>query len=234
MTLEKYSLTILDSLPFWIISVTRDAEITDCNKRFAEDLKKKPEEIIGKKLGEVLACQQLKNHPNGCGTLGYCINQCHFRKFLKHIISGNKDQPFSEEIEFFQQGTQKAQSFKLHFMQTKKENEDIVLCIEDMRQKNISEKLKEQKIRTEGIMALIVSLAHEINNPLAIIKGLVDRIYRTKDLNQENLDKINTQVERITGLIKHLSNLTEIDLHSYTDDVPMLKVNDKGPSNKTR
>jgi len=81
---------------------------------------------------------------------------------------------------------------------------------------------KDQLIKMEqkeAVSAAIVSLNHEINNPLMIIQGNL-QLLKISTENDESVKKINvieSQLDRVNNLMKKLRDLKEVKLKEYVN-----------------
>ncbi|OFZ54191.1 MAG: hypothetical protein A2428_01875 [Bdellovibrionales bacterium RIFOXYC1_FULL_54_43] len=78
--------------------------------------------------------------------------------------------------------------------------------------------------RVETMRAMLVSLKHEINNPLAIILAHVSSA-PSSERGREWVVGIERQVHRISDLLKRLGELEKIDFKRYVGSSSMLKLN---------
>ena len=89
--------------------------------------------------------------------------------------------------------------------------------------------LQSSKMASLGEMAS--GIAHEINNPLTIIVGKINRIKRlmaelsiNNDQLSEDLDKIKTTSDRISKIIKGLHSFSRNTLNDPYDNIPLKKL----------
>jgi len=81
-----------------------------------------------------------------------------------------------------------------------------ILLLEDITKDHF---LNEYLVRTDKITSigeLAAGVAHEINNPLSIIQNYIEliKITQSEDANQENLEKIEREIDRIVGIVGNL------------------------------
>jgi len=95
---------------------------------------------------------------------------------------------------------------------------------EDLR-KTQQQLIESEKLATVGQMA--VRLSHELNNPLTVISGTLDLIQNdvntSKDFGNDTDIKaqfhmIDTQIERIKGVLQKLLNIKSIQTEKYSSD----------------
>ncbi|WP_290732601.1 response regulator [Halobacteriovorax sp. JY17] len=85
------------------------------------------------------------------------------------------------------------------------------------------ENMKKSELETAN--AMIVTYHHEINNPLAIALGYIEKCEMTGSL--EGLDKVHVALDRIADIvekIKHVSQETSISKEDYANDQKMIKL----------
>jgi signal transduction histidine kinase len=92
---------------------------------------------------------------------------------------------------------------------------------------NMIKATQEQLIQSERLAAvgtLAARVAHEVNNPLAIIKtslNIVSKRMSSKDRNKENLDIVEEEIDRIARIIRQL-----LDFSRPASDVSLVRVNE--------
>jgi len=93
-------------------------------------------------------------------------------------------------------------------------------------------KHKEEKITSESdcklktIAEMIVTVSHEINNPLQVISG-VSEMLLLKDLpedTKESIRMIIDMTERIQTAVKRIQGIKVPKTSSYTEDIDMLDI----------
>jgi HAMP domain-containing protein len=88
--------------------------------------------------------------------------------------------------------------------------------------------------RLETIHAMVVTLAHEINNPLTYILGEADLMLMDDELSDEDrrrAELIRDMSLRISGVIQKLQDLQKAELVTYLDWQKMLRIGDDDPGN---
>lgn len=88
--------------------------------------------------------------------------------------------------------------------------------------------------RLETIHAMVVTLAHEINNPLTYILGEADLMLMDDDLADEDrrrAELIRDMSLRISGVIQKLQDLQKAELVTYLDWQKMLNLGDRETGN---
>ena len=64
---------------------------------------------------------------------------------------------------------------------------------------------------------------HEINNPLSILCGKIDRYVKDEKIKEDLIGPVN----RITSILQKIKDVTqshEIEFSNYTDDVKMVEL----------
>ncbi len=103
--------------------------------------------------------------------------------------------------------------------QLKKQNHKIMEMNSQLRETRKQLLLAERKA---AISATVVSLNHEINNPLMIISGNLDLLKRTAcdEAQKRKFEIVEQQLVRITGLMKKLHRIEEPLLVDYLEGEP--------------
>ena len=93
------------------------------------------------------------------------------------------------------------------------ENDDkILITVEDYTDKYINEKRARQETKMIAVGQLSAGLAHEIRNPLGLIKsyGYVIKRYCEDEISRHALNVMNDSVDRISGLIDNLLRFSRL------------------------
>lgn len=80
-----------------------------------------------------------------------------------------------------------------------------------------------KKNEREALNAMIVTYNHEINNPLSILCGKIDRYVKDEKIKEDLIGPVN----RITSILQKIKDVTqshEIEFSNYTDDVKMVEL----------
>jgi signal transduction histidine kinase/ABC-type amino acid transport substrate-binding protein len=102
------------------------------------------------------------------------------------------------------------------------ENDDkILITVEDYTDKYINEKRARQETKMIAVGQLSAGLAHEIRNPLGLIKsyGYVIKRYCEDEISRHALNVMNDSVDRISGLIDNLLRFSRLsnEQNSWVD-----------------
>lgn len=170
MQLRAYLKKIIDSLSSVIIAVDPDGLIKQVNASAVSFLEMDPDSLIHCPLNEVLTLLVDKQD-----RLKNCIE--------KRI-------PQSFPVVYSRTGT--AQQIYLNvgmFPLAQDENQGIVIVIDDVTEKNRMESMMIQNEKMISLGGLAAGMAHEINNPLAIISQGVQNVLRhLSSQNPRNLE----------------------------------------------
>ncbi len=95
------------------------------------------------------------------------------------------------------------------------------------------EELKKQKIKElEMFKAFVVTANHEINQPLAIMKGNLDlfSMINPESIkgNEKYFDKINKSITKISKILNRLKEIEKPEFTGYTDSTVMIDIGDIG------
>jgi two-component sensor histidine kinase len=78
--------------------------------------------------------------------------------------------------------------------------------------------------RYKSIHALVTTINHRINNPLAIAFGMLGD--KLEDLNEEKYHSVRSALERIHSVVSKIDSMTDVDItyEAYSEHVNMLKI----------
>lgn len=183
--LEKYSNSVIESIKCGVIAVNNDSLMTMINKGAAQLLECNERQCIGEAFGDILP-------------------QC--KPFIDLSLLENKIQ---ENIDLNVERSGKNLIIKmgiypLHFENTSK---GLVVIIEDITELRL---LQSQLLRNEKFAALgelSSGIAHEIRNPLAIIKAIGHSLRQEIPDHPEvikELGIIDEEIERANKVVKEL------------------------------
>jgi PAS domain S-box-containing protein len=186
--LKEYNESIVASVPSSILVVDKGLRIVSANQSFYEDFDVEKNEVETKSIERVLPANLNK-------------------KILKAIRTGNFLKNEEVETTFPRVGRK---VFHVSVVGTKLEEADeeerILIIIEDLSEKK---QLEDELIRSGKLAALgelSASLAHEINNPLAIISGYAQMLQAEPTMvearKQRYLKEMVEQTDRAARIIR--------------------------------
>jgi PAS domain S-box-containing protein len=216
--------TILNGIQEFILVITPDMEIIECNESFLTKMRYKREDVIGKKCFEVY-----HNIDNPCdaGQIDCPLkevvrNKSLSRKIQTRMMLDGEKRYYEVNIYPIWEKDGKIQKF-IHISrditQHKKEEEEITRRLEQMvedRTRQVKEThaklLHQDKMSSLG--KLSASVVHEINNPIAGILNLILLIQRiveedtlgAAEINQfkQYLGMMETETRRTSRIVSNL------------------------------
>ena len=216
--------TILNGIQDFILVITPDMEIIECNESFLTKMRYSRKDVIGKKCHEVY---HKIDHPcnNGltdCPLKEVVRNKRQIRKIQTRLMPDGEKRYYEVNIYPIWEKDGKIQKF-IHISrditQHKKEEEEITHRLEQMvedrtRQvKETHEKLLHQD-KMSSLGKLSASVVHEINNPIAGILNLImlmQRIIEEDTLGPNEADKfkqylslMETETRRTSRIVSNL------------------------------
>ncbi len=78
-----------------------------------------------------------------------------------------------------------------------------------------------------ALNAMITTYNHEINNPLTIAFGMMDKMKRDESFNSETFEKMKKSLHRIKDIVQKIRNVTEgnhVSFDEYINDTKMVKL----------
>jgi two-component system, NtrC family, sensor kinase len=216
--------TILNGIQDFILVITPEMEIIECNDSFLTKMRYSREDVIGKKCHEVY---HKIDHPCNSGLTDCPLkevvrNKREIRKIQTRLMPDGEMRYYEVNIYPIWEKDGKIQKF-IHISrditQHKKEEEEITNRLEQMvedrtRQvKETHEKLLHQD-KMSSLGKLSASVVHEINNPIAGILNLImlmQRIAEEETLGQDQIEQFNqylklmeTETRRTSRIVSNL------------------------------
>lgn len=190
--LENYTNSVLESIHLGIIAINNDYFITSINDG-AKKLLGVTSDCIGTNFIEVFSC---------CKDIEVIIKNAYSKSIPQLIIERNllkNKKEVNIKIDIFP-------------LSLENKNKGLVIIIEDITEMN---KMKIQMHRNDKLASvgqLATGIAHEIRNPLAIIKMIEQTMSKELENNQSLLQElkiIDEEVERANKVIKSLMEFSK-------------------------
>jgi PAS domain S-box-containing protein len=216
--------TILNGIQDFILVITPEMEIIECNESFLTKMRYSREDVIGKKCFEVYhkIDHPCENGLSDCPLKEVVRNKRQIRKIQTRMMPDGEKRYYEVNIYPILEKDGKIQKF-IHISrditQHKKEEEEITRRLEHMvedrtRQvKETHEKLLHQD-KMSSLGKLSASVVHEINNPIAGILNLImlmQRIMEEDTVGQTELDQfkqylglMETETRRTSRIVSNL------------------------------
>ena len=194
---EMRNRAILDAFPDLLFIHDRDGTYLDYHAARREDLYRDPEELLGKRVQDVL--------PEGVGD--------RIHRLIAEVLHSQNLQ--TGEIELIIAGVQK--HFELRLVPY--EEEKTLSVVRDITDRKLAEKGMQQALKEKS--RLMQELNHRVKNNLALIASLV----RLKDLSLEgdaDLSDIEHQIEAIRIIHEKLfetSSVSSIEMSEYAQEI---------------
>jgi len=112
----------------------------------------------------------------------------------------------------------------------------VVIVLKDITEKRLSDKIRIEKERLNGVIEMAGTVCHEFNQPLQNISGYADlMLFEMDDPNTQHkkLIKIKRQIDRISILTKKLMNITRYETRDYIKGKKIIDL-DKSASNSDK
>lgn len=198
---EQYTQAIIDAIPGFLSWVDSDLNYLGVNKNMAKFFHLRPEEFIGKPLGGVTENKD---------------QQIEIRSFVKELFASDKKR-IQKELEYHYENKT---YYSLITISKYHDNQSAVLVsIDYTNLKNAEKQVQEEQKRAQASAKLAsfgemaAGIAHEINNPLAIISGTLSIIENKMQKYPTDFDlhkyhqRLVKSVDRINKIIRGMKNL---------------------------
>jgi PAS domain S-box-containing protein len=199
---EQYNRAVIDAIPGFVSWIDSDLNYIGVNKNLCEFFNTVEEEFIGNKVGSV--------HSHKDTTI--------LDLAYKLFNNANIDS-ISEEIKYDFEG-----EVFWNYITLKKYNDSrnaVLVSVDVTDLKKAQEQIIQEQKKAEASAKLAAfgemsaGIAHEINNPLSIIKGTVHRITKLKSKgtlsdtkHDELIEKCNYGIDRVSNIINGMLNLS--------------------------
>lgn len=189
---DKLRMTF-DSITNLLIVVDNNYNVTDANSSFLDLIKEKKENITGKNLSE-LCNNEISDEVN---------------KILKTTFTTQTNQ--TREINY----ENKVYEVKTYpFKKNQLELNKVIVMIEDVSNERMLEKQILHSSKMAAVGQLAAGVAHEIRNPLGLIRNYTYILYKKIKTDDKTINKsikiIEESVERSSNIIDNLLNFSRI------------------------
>ena len=206
--------TTFDGLTHLMATYNEKCEIVNFNKAFSRFIGKPPEDIFQKH------CLSFKKQFFEDCSL--CI--------MKKTFTDNKiyKKEFSDKGSIYELSSY---PIELHKSEVKK----VLLMVKDITTEKITEQKYFQENKMAAIGQLAAGMAHEIRNPLGLIRNYSYLLKRTTDQNdpmvKKSINQIETSVEKAGTIIENLLNFSRLDdennekiyIHDFVNEILQLE-----------
>lgn len=200
---EQYAMAIIDAIPGFVSWVDSDFRYLGVNKKMQEFFNLSEEQFVGNKVGAL-------NHEN--------YERSDIKKFLEELFNSRKKM-LQKELKFNYSGKD-----YYNIITINKYNNDqnaVLVSVDITDVKEMEKKVKEEQLKSESNAKLAsfgemaAGIAHEINNPLSVISGMIGIVKKLS--TSENIDtkkllsiinKVENSIDRINKIIKGMKNLS--------------------------
>ncbi len=199
---EEFQRYLLESFPDLILVIDLSERFSFVSSRIRDLLGHKPEDLVGKKIGE------LPDHSSA------------FAALYRDVSSGRRLFGFCEYEASHRDGsmrTMRASASPLFDAESKVNG--VIVSVRDI---TVEKKLEQQIIQSERLAAMgqmIGGFAHELNNPLTSILGVAELLQDADvlDSSRKQLIMLQQQARRATEIVQNLMYFSRPPLPGKTD-----------------
>ncbi len=186
--------TTFDGLAHLMVTYNRNCNIVNINRSFSSFIGKKPEEILQK------YCLYLEN------PFFKNCDSCIVKKTFRHNKIYKKELSIKGSI--YQLNTY---PIELH----KSEVIKVLLMVKDITTEKITEKKYLQDNKMAAIGQLAAGMAHEIRNPLGLIRNYSYLLRHSAEIENpqvaKSINQIESSVDKASSIIDNLLNFSRLD-----------------------
>jgi len=199
---EEFQRYLLESFPDLILVIDLNESFSFVSSRIRDLLGHKPEDLVGKKIGE------LPDHSSA------------FAALYRDVSSGRRLFGFCEYEANHRDGslrTMRASASPLFDAESKVNG--VIVSVRDI---SVEKKLEQQIIQSERLAAMgqmIGGFAHELNNPLTSILGVSELLQDTDipEASRKQLVMLQQQARRATEIVQNLMYFSRPPLPGKTE-----------------
>jgi len=107
------------------------------------------------------------------------------------------------------------------------EKREALAFLTDISERKRAEAERLEKERLKGVLEMAGAAAHELNQPIQIIMGLLWRLEKElgdKEKELENLKKLKVEVERMAEIGNKISNISSYEVKDYVGDTKIVDI----------
>ena len=206
---EQQNIAIIDAIPGFVSWVDRDLNYLGVNSKFSRFWDKSKEYFIGKELGTINDTENVV-----------------LRDMVTSLFEDNSKESIAKELEY-----DVGDKTYWNYVSINKYNDNksaVLVSIDTTELKEAQALIEEEQKRSEANAKLAAfgemsaGIAHEINNPLAVVKASItrlERLQKKEKLTDEHLLKmIETSYYGIDRIQKIISGLKNLARDGFNDD----------------
>ncbi|MCG8482516.1 MAG: transporter substrate-binding domain-containing protein [Clostridia bacterium] len=203
--------TTFDGVTYQMVEINKELEIININKALSKQLNMSKNSIIGSKLQKVLKADQ--------------DTQAALENTIHSTFQSGKEQKV--EISFDRK-IYEASTFPLH--DAKDRIYKLLLMMNDVSRSRATERQMIQDNKMIAIGQLAAGVAHEIRNPLGLIRNycyiLKNGGIENEEVRSKALEVIERSVEKSGGIINNLLNFSRISSDKWEEIYLFQFIND--------
>lgn len=193
---------VFDKIPSLICVIDEKQNLEISNKAFKSFFG--IHSLKNTSIGTAIGCKEAITKDHQCGFNEACIH-CHIKKSLTKLIStksNSVEQTIRKSIYGKNRKNQEQKCLKITVSTLDGETKPMfIVCFEDLTE---IENINQEKNFFIGIAA------HDLRNPLAIIKGMSDLLVLDKNTKPQNVQMLKRIVQNADYMIHLVNNLLDI------------------------
>ena len=193
---------LFDLSPTGIVIEDMDGTILEVNPAYCKAMGYRREELIGEKV-------HILTHPDLKSGVNNNINELVSGKELKHV-----------EKSIRKDGSVAYMDLKERKIPLPDGRDGIICLADDVTELIEINNERQQKDKLRGVLEMAGAVAHELNQPMTVVKINSELILLDKRQDEkfnERLNRIENEINRMSAIIHRLTNITRYKTRDYMD-----------------
>jgi signal transduction histidine kinase len=208
--------SLFDAIPVPAFAVDEDVRILHLNRAAAE-LAGPERPALNQRGGEVLACLQAVNNPEGCGR-GEACQSCVIRGSVVSAAAGGRVYRREAQVEVAGPELRvldlRVTASPFHFQG----RGHVLLILEDMTAEKRARAEEAARHRLQGVLEMAGAAAHETSQPLQVVLGESELLLAgmaPDDPRRPAVERVQAAAGRLADIVGQIQRVTRYQTMAY-------------------